>query len=388
MAASLQWTVNALRRLKEEGLERRLRVLPNTGGRLAVDGQALLNFASNDYLDLSHHPALLDAARQALDTYGTGATASRLMCGHLACHEALEQALASFKGYEAALVFGSGYMANVGMIPALVERGDWIVADRLAHASILDGAILSRAELRRFHHNDPAHLEQLLKQRPTSSRCLVVTESVFSMDGDLAPLKTIADVCERYGAMFLVDEAHATGVFGPCGEGVVSSQGLQAAVPLVMGTFSKAMGGYGGFTTCSSFVKPWFVNRARSFIFSTGLPPAVIGTAQGALDYLRHHPGLGVELLERAARFRQRLVTAGFDVGTSASQIVPLRVGDAIQATALSDALRQQGILAPAIRPPTVRPGTSRLRFSVTLAHTDGDLDRVVDALVSLRSGA
>ena len=351
--------------------------------RAVAPERALFNFSSNDYLDLAHHPGVIAAAGRALREFGAGATASRLVAGTLPLHEELEARLAKLKGYPAGLVFGSGYLTNLGVIPALVGRDDAIYADRLAHASLMDAAILSRAELHRFRHNDAGHLEELLKKNTGAGRKLVVTESVFSMAGDVAPLPDIAAVAERHGALLLVDEAHATGVFGPGGSGLIREHRLESTVNLSMGTLSKALGGYGGFVACSEKLRALLINRARAFIFTTAPPPAVLGAALGALDVLEKHPDIGAELLHRAALFRKKLQSAGLDTMQSASQIIPLFVGDNARALALAGRLREQGLLVVAIRPPTVPEGTARLRLSVTLAHTAADLARAAAIIVA-----
>lgn len=362
-----------LQRLETEGLRRHARPAPATGGVLHVDGHRVLNFSSNDYLDLAHDPSVLAAARLALSDYGAGSTASRLVTGTLPLHEQLEQRLATHKGYPAALLFGSGYLANAGAIASLVGRGDTIYADRLSHASIIDAATLSRARLRRFRHNDPEHLETLLEGH-TTGRALVATESVFSMDGDLAPLEELVEVAEKHGAIVLIDEAHATGVFGPEGSGCIRQHGLQERVHVAVGTLGKALGGYGGYTATSEALRAWFVQKARGFIYSTAPPPSVAGTALGALDALSDRPHGGETLLQRAALFREQLRKHDLDVMDSNSQIIPVRVGPNEKTLRLAERLREQDILAIAIRPPTVPAGSARLRLSVTLAHTEEDL--------------
>jgi 8-amino-7-oxononanoate synthase len=349
---------------------------------IRIGDRNCLNFSSNDYLNLSNDPDVKAVANRFLNEFGCGAGASRLVTGTLSCHTKLEERLASLKGYPAALVFGSGYLANLGTIPALVESHDFVFADRLAHASILDGVILSRAKLHRFNHNDASHLEQLLAKAPSSGRRLVVTESVFSMDGDLAPLKDIASVAERYDAMLMVDEAHATGVFGPGGGGLVRELKLESLVNVSMATLSKALGSYGGVVACSATMRESLINLARAFIYSTALPPAAVGAALGALDVMEAKPGLGADLLDRATLFRNQLRSANLNVGSSASQIIPVIVGDSGKALALSQRLRNEGIIAVAIRPPTVPRGTARLRFSVTLAHSNEDLKMAADTVI------
>jgi len=349
--------------------------------RAVATPPGLLNFSSNDYLDLARHPDVVAAAERALRTAGAGATASRLVSGTLPLHEELEARLARLKGYPAALLFGSGYLANLGILGALLGRGDAVFADRLAHASLMDAAVLCRAELHRFRHNDPQHLDELLQKNAGTGRKLVVTESVFSMDGDVAPLPELAAVAQRHGALLLVDEAHATGVFGPGGSGLVREHKLEAVVNLSMGTLSKALGGYGGFVACSTAMRALLVNRARAFIYTTAPPPAAAGAALGALDLLDQNPGWGAELLRRAGAFRDQLRAAGLDVMRSACQIIPIQVGANARALAAAGQLRAAGLLAIAIRPPTVPEGTARLRLSVTRAHSESDLARAADII-------
>ena len=376
------WIDKNLTELRETDTERHLRAYPQTGGKLVIDGQRFLNFSSNDYLNLVHHPDVLMASQNAISHYGAGSTASRLVTGTTTLHEELERALAQHKGYSESLLFGSGFLANVGTIPALVEREDMVFADKLVHASIVDGIVLSRAKLQRFEHNNVEHLEELLQKAPANKKKLVVTESVFSMDGDLAPLKEIATVAEKYGAMLMIDEAHATGVFGPNGSGLIAEHGLQEQVNCSMFTLSKALGGYGGAVACSALMKQWLVNRARAFIYTTSLPPAVVGAALGSLIVLKNQTNLGHELLRRAALFRNLLQDAGLNTLQSASPIIPIHVGENAKALAFSKRLRDEHILAVAIRPPTVPTNTARLRLSVTLAHEETDLREAAKTII------
>ena len=377
MRVTETWIDQELGGLRAEGLERALVAYQNTGVEVRAGSQALLNFSSNDYLGLARNPVVLAAVEAAVQRYGAGTTASRLVTGTLACHEELEQQLAALKGYPAALVFGSGYVANVGMICALVGRDDHIFIDRLAHASLVDAAVLSRAKVHRFHHNDPEDLRRVIHRCAATGRRLMVTESVFSMDGDVAPLKVLTALAAEAGIMVLVDEAHATGVFGPDGAGVVRQAGVESRVNCSMGTLSKALGGYGGFVACSGEMRRWLIHKARSFIYSTALPPAMVGAALGALRCLHDNPGMGRQLLERAALFRARLRELGLNTGSSESQIIPVMVGDNACAVRLHRRLVEQGILAVAIRPPTVPHGTARLRLSVSLEHSPQVLERV-----------
>jgi len=376
------WVEAGLRELRSMGLDRTLRKFQAVGGKFHDEAGKTINFSSNDYLGFVHNEKIIAAGGAALKAYGASAASSRLVSGTLPCHSDLEQHLARFKGYPAALVFGSGYLTNLGIIPALVGRGDVILADRLAHASMIDGAILSRADLKRFQHNDPDHLAKLLEGEKDAKRRLVVTESVFSMDGDLAPLKEIASVCSKYNALLLVDEAHATGIFGANGAGRVRELQLENQVDISMGTLSKALGTYGGFVACSAQLRDWFINRARSFIYSTALPPTIARAADEALSILEDNPDLGRELLKRSGLFRRRLQEAGFDTGQSACQIIPLIVGKNTKALALAERLRDKRILAVAIRPPTVPEGTARLRLSVTLDHSQADLEQAADQII------
>ncbi len=377
------WMQPILDEAKFHGLERTARAYPEGGGKIKIDGKEVLNFSSNDYLDLAHHRHVMDCSREALDRYGIGSTASRLVTGTLPIHEELEARLAKEKGYPAALVFGSGYMANAGTIPVLVGRDDTVFADKLVHASMIDACKLSGAKLVRFAHNDVQALGKRLEQFPAAgSRQLIITESVFSMDGDIAPLKEIAALAEKHGAMLMVDEAHASGTFGPNGAGLIREHGLEDSVTVSMGTMSKAFAGYGGFVACSSTLRKLLVNSARAFIYTTAPPPAVIGAALGIMDVLEASPRLGAILQANADYFRSLLHAAELDTMQSASQIIPIAIGDNEKAVAVSKKLRDQGIIAAAIRPPTVPAGSARLRLSVTLAHHVDDLERAAKLII------
>jgi 8-amino-7-oxononanoate synthase len=367
------WLHHSLAELREQHLERTIATFPAAGAHVRRDGREVLNFSSNDYLDLARHPQVLQAAADALQRYGAGATSSRLVTGSLALHDELESELARFKGYPCALVFGSGYMANAGVITALVGRGDLVAVDRLVHASVVDAAQLSRARLARFRHNDAGHLRDLLDEMPARRR-LVVTESVFSMDGDVSPLREIVLAAREKQAMVMVDEAHATGIQGPGGAGLISSLGLQADVDISMGTLSKSFGSYGGYVAVPELLRRWLVTRARALIYTTAPPPPSIGAALGALRVLRQQPGLGAGLLARAATFRKALQDAGLNVGNSQSQIIPVMIGEASAAIQVARRLECEGILALPMREPTVPRGTARLRLSVTLGHAPDEL--------------
>ena len=377
------WIQPILAEAKLQGLERNVRVYPEAGGKIKIDGKEVLNFSSNDYLDLAQHRHVMDCAREALDQYGIGSTASRLVTGTLPIHEKLEARIAKEKGFESALVFGSGYMANAGTIPVLAGKGDLIFADKFVHASMIDACKLSGAKLVRFAHNNVQALENRLKQFPAKdNRRLIITESVFSMDGDIAPLTDITALAKKHSAMLMVDEAHSTGTFGPHGAGLVRELELEGSVTVSMGTMSKAMAGYGGFVACSEKLRNLLVHSSRAFIYTTAPPPAVIGAALGIMDVLEASPRLGNILQANADYFRSLLHAAGLDTLQSRSQIIPIVIGDNEKAVAVSQTLREEGIIAAAIRPPTVPSGSARLRLSVTLAHHVDDLERAANLIV------
>lgn len=359
-------------RLERDGLRRDLRMLPAVGGVIATQEGRFLNFSSNDYLDLATDSRVIRAAQQAAAAFGCGATASRLMSGHLVLHEMLEQGLAELTDQEAALVFPSGYQANVAALGTLAGRGDHIFSDRLNHASLIDGARLSRATIHVYAHKDVEHLEALLRDAPAAGRRIIVTDSVFSMDGDVAPVEALAAAARRHGAMLYVDEAHALGIFGD-GGGICRARGVRPEA--LSGTMSKALGSAGGFVAGTRALRDLLVNRARGFIYSTGLAPACAGGALAAVELLRAAPDYGAALPRRAARFQQLLVEEGLAEGAAPeTQILQLPVGDNRRAVALAERLRADMVLATAVRPPTVPPGTARLRLSVTLAHSEEDL--------------
>lgn len=378
----MDWIYKQLEERAAQNLLRDPRAFETSGSHVNIDGKTCINLSSNDYLNLAHHEALKSKAVEYTQLYGTGATSSRLICGTQKCHIKLEQKLASFKNYPESLIFGSGYLANIGIIPALAAQGDLIIADKLAHACMIDGAQLSGAKLLRFKHNDLTHLKTLLQKTSEYRQTFILTESVFSMDGDLAPLKEIGELAKSYHAIFIVDEAHAMGVFGPSGAGVTRMEGIQDHVHIAMGTLSKALGGYGGFVSCSRELRSYFVNMARSFIYSTGLPPAAMGSSLAAIEWLEANPNAGKTLLSKAERFRNKLQVAGLDTGASASQIVPIIIGDNKRTLDIADDLKAKGVLALAIRPPTVPSGTARLRCSITLGHSEEELKWAAEEII------
>ena len=379
-----------LKQRYQAGLLRELTPLRRLGhGRLrpadGAENKELIDFSSNDYLALSEHPLVIEAGRRWLEELGAGAGAARLMSGSLELHHWLEEETARFKCTEAALLFGSGYLANIGVIPALAGRGDAVFTDRLNHASIYDGCRLSGAAIIRFRHNDADHLETLLKKkRGGFRRALLVVESIYSMDGDRCPLPAMASLRNRYDCLLMVDEAHATGLFGPTGSGVIEEDGVSAAVDIAMGTFGKALGSYGAYVAAGREMISFLVNRARSFIYSTALPPAIVGASLAAITLIREEPGLRRELHHKAALFKKLLKSAGLNMDLGPSQIVPILIGNGNKAMAMAGQLRKNGIYATAVRPPTVPEGTARLRFSITRHHRAEDLEEAAARLLEL----
>ena len=372
-----------LEEVRAAGLFRQLRVIDSAAGpRVALDGREVLLLCSNDYLGLAGHPDLRAAAARAAERWGAGAGASPLVSGHTALHARLEEELAAFKGSEACLLFGSGFLANTGVIAALAGRGDVVLSDALNHASIVDGCRLARAETVVYPHADLGALEAALARAP-DGRAVIATDAVFSMDGDLAPLEGIVALARRHGARVVVDEAHATGVVGPGGRGLVAALGLEREVDVVVGTLGKALGSYGAFVCCDTTIADFLVNRARTLIFSTALPPPAVGAALEALRLLRSEPGLVARAQGNARVLRAELAGHGFAVEPGAMPIVPLVAGAPEAATALCEASLRRGAFAQAIRPPTVPEGSSRLRIVSTAAHSEADLREAADAFAA-----
>lgn len=379
---ALDWIDQELANLAQSGLLRELSThVGAQQAHLEIDGRELVNFGSNDYLGLAADSRLAAAAIAAARREGTGAGSSPLVTGHAAAHQELETALAAFEGTERALVFASGYAANIGAISALAGSGDAVYSDQKNHASMIDGCRLSRADVHIYPHRDAGALAAQLTRSRTYRRRLIVTESVYSMDGDLAPLEDLADLAERFDCMLLVDEAHATGVFGRSGRGLAEHLGVEERIHIRIGTLSKALGAAGGFVCGSAQLVEWLINRARPYIFSTALPPATCSAAEAALRLVAEGGVDREKLLHRADTLRQRLRNQGWEVGNSASQIVPVFVGEAERATELSGQLRDAGLLVPAIRPPSVPPGEALLRISLTVGHAQESIDRLVTAL-------
>jgi 8-amino-7-oxononanoate synthase len=382
----LAWIDEELAALEARDLRRHLETRGGPQGpRLAIGVREYLNFGSNDYLSLAADPRLAEAAARAAHEEGWGAGASPLVTGHSSSHQRLEERLAEFEGTEAALIFSSGYAANAGTLAALVGQGDAVFTDRKNHASLLDGCRLSRADVRTYPHGDWQGLADLLA-RDRHRRRLIVTDGLFSMDGDLAPLAELADLAERHGAMLMVDEAHATGVFGPGARGAAEHLRVDHRVHVRVGTLSKALGCAGGFVAGSRSLVEWLVNRARPYVFSTAGPAANSAAAVAALDIVRDEPQRRTQLLARAAEMRGRLAGQGWNLGNSSSHIIPVLVGDASLALQLATRLRDQGLLVPGIRPPTVPEGEACLRISLTSGHDDEMIAALLAALELLRN--
>lgn len=347
--------------------------------------RTLLNFGSNDYLDLAADPRLQQAATEAIGREGWGSGASPLITGRGAKQAELESVLAEFEGTEAALTFASGFAANAGVIDAVTDRGDVILSDEKNHASIIDGTRLSKATARIFPHRDLDYLENLLKQCGSFRRRLIVTDSLFSMDGTIAPLAEMADLAEKYDAMLMVDEAHATGVFGEQGRGLCEQMGIEDRVSIRVGTFSKALGGHGGFVAGRQILIDWLINRCRSYIFSTAPPSANAAAMLAALRIVQQEPERRRDLLAKAAHLQIRLRELGWSLGESDSQIIPIIVGSENRAMTLSAKLYDLGILVPGIRPPSVPEGECLLRISLSCGHMQQHLDTLVEGLKQLQ---
>jgi 8-amino-7-oxononanoate synthase len=383
MSDPLQWINQELVLLEESTLRRKLamRTGPQMGHLIELDGRQLVNFGSNDYLGLAADPRLLQAALNAMQHSGWGSGASPLVTGRGQWHAELEQQLATFEGTEAALLFPTGYAANVGTIAALVEKEDAIYSDAKNHASIIDGCRLSGATIHVYPHNDMDALSGLLKMDEFRRR-LIVSDSLFSMDGDIAPVGDLARLAREYGAMLLVDEAHATGVFGDRGRGIGELLSAEDGIHVRVGTLSKALGSQGGFVAGSRKLIEYLVNSARPYIFSTAGAEALAGAALEALRIVEQEPDRRQTLQQRSEHLRERLWRDGWWLGSTQSQIVPIVVGEPAEALRMSAGLRQQGFFAPAIRPPSVPEGEALLRISVTIQHDEATLDRLADALL------
>lgn len=370
-----------------QGLLRRRRTLDSPQSpHVVVDGKPYLSFCSNDYLGLANHPQLVSALQQGAQQYGAGSGAAHLVSGHSRAHEELEQALAAFVGKPAALLFSTGYMANLGTVQALVGRGDTVFADRLNHASLNDAMLLSRAETQRYRHNDMAHLAQLLEQT-TSGRKLIVTDAVFSMDGDIAPLAELLALCERFDAWLLVDDAHGFGVLGERGAGALAHCAIASPRIVYMATLGKAAGVSGAFVAAEQVVIDTLINQARCYVYTTASPPALACATLASLKIIERGDASRAHLRQLIAQLRSGLAGLPWQLMPSDTAIQPLLVGENQAALDLSDALRERGIWVAAIRPPTVPQGTARLRITLSAAHTAADVTRLTEVLHELAQG-
>jgi 8-amino-7-oxononanoate synthase len=375
---------NELNERATQGLLRRRRSLATPQGvRITVDGKAYLSFCSNDYLGLANHPQLIAALQQGAQQFGVGSGASHLVSGHFDAHQSLEQTLADFVGKPAALTFSTGYMANLGVVQALVGRGDIVFADKLNHASLNDAMLLSRAEVKRYRHNDMAHLAQLLSASK-SGRKLIITDAVFSMDGDIAPVAELLALCEQYDAWLLVDDAHGFGVLGEQGKGVMSHFKLDSPRIIYMATLGKAAGVSGAFIAAEAVVIDTLLQNARSYIYTTASPPALSVALLASLQLLREENWRRERLQQLITQLRDGMRGLPWALLESSTPIQPLLVGGNEAALALSDSLRARGIWVPAIRPPTVPQGTARLRITLSAAHEKKDVDELIGALHEL----
>jgi glycine C-acetyltransferase len=383
---TVQTFADELSALRAEGLYRSMRVITGAQrSRVELDGKEVLLLCSNNYLGLADHPALKRAAVEGA-AFGTGSGASRLVSGTMELHDRLEARIACFKGTERALLFNSGYAANTGIISALVGRGDAIFSDRLNHASIVDGAQLSRAGFYRYPHRDMAVLERMLEERGGKGRRLIVTDGVFSMDGDMAPLERLVQLAKRHNALLMVDDAHGSGVLGESGRGSAELCGVMDGIDIHMGTLGKGFGSFGAYAAASGEICDYLVNKARSFIFSTSLPPAVLAASLAAIDLVDSPEGaqLRDRLAANVTHFKKRLTAAGFQTMGSETQIVPIFVGPAKATMEYSRQLLEQGLFVQGIRPPTVPAGSCRLRCTIMATHMEEELEQAVDTITSV----
>jgi glycine C-acetyltransferase/8-amino-7-oxononanoate synthase len=368
----MQTLTEELKKIKEQSLYRSLK---------QIDEKKHIVFCSNDYLGLSQHPKIKETAAQITQEFGTGAGASRLISGNHLLYSQLEAKIASFKQREAALVFPTGYMANLGALNSLLDGRDTVIMDRLNHASLVDAARLSKAKLQVYPHKDMTALEKVLKRSQKFVKRLVVTDSVFSMDGDIAPLPRIVKLAKKYNALTMIDEAHATGVLGKTGRGAEEHFEIVGQIDIVMGTLSKAIGSLGGFVAGSTELIDYLINKARSFIYTTGLPPAVCAASLTAFEIIENQPALRRKLWQNVSYLKGKLTQMGFNLMGSETQIIPIFVGDSETTIRMAEFLFEHGIFVSGIRPPTVPKGQSRLRISVSAQHTKENLDELIEVL-------
>jgi len=368
-------------KLQDQKFRRTLKVVSGAqGAHIIFENKEVINFCSNNYLGLADDPRLVEAAKRSLDAEGLGAGGARLICGNMQSHALLEKKIASFKRTESCLVFNTGYMANVGILSALCDREDIIFSDRLNHASIVDGILLSRSVCRRYPHCDMKALEALLKESQGYKKRLIVTDSVFSMNGDLAPLKEIVSLAKKYDAMVMVDEAHSFGILGPQGRGLVAELGLEEEIDVQMGTLSKAAGSFGAYCCGPKALTDFLLNKARSFIYTTAMPPSISAASIAAIGIIENEPKRREDLLRNTVLMKEGLQGMGFDTMGSKTPIIPVLLKDASAAVLFSQKLLAKGILAQAIRPPTVPENTARLRVTVMATHSIDDIKKALEA--------
>lgn len=377
----MNYLTTELRDIKESGHYRQLTWLEGPqAARTIIGGRSCILMASNNYLGLTEHPDVKKAAVQAIARWGTGAGGSRLVTGNYGLYRELEEKIIQFKNTKEAIVFNSGYMANLGTISSLAGQGDAVISDELNHASIIDGCRLSGARVAIYKHKNMDRLEEVLKETRNCRRRLIITDGVFSMDGDLAPLPEIVELAKEYDALVMVDDAHATGVFGSRGAGTVEHFNLEGRVAVQMGTLSKALASSGAYVTGEKELIDYLRNKARTFIFSTGLPPAAVGAAIAAIDVVMKEPEMRMKLRENAGFLYNGLTRMGFRIPISESQIIPVFTGDESRTMLMARMLLKYGIYITGIRPPSVPPGTCRLRVTVMATHTREDLEQALDA--------
>lgn len=371
-----------IKNLETRHLRRQLRIMESPSDTtITIEGRRFISMASNNYLGLANHPGVKLAAIEAIEQWGVGTGAARLISGTMTPHHQLERDLARFKQVEAALTFGTGYTTNLGLIPALIDENGLILADRYCHASLIEACRLAKATLRVFHHNDAGHLEKLLKKREKAKPTLVVTEGVFSMDGDLAPLPDLLTLCRQHDATLVIDDAHGTGVMGKNGQGTIEHCGVNPRDVIQMGTLSKAIGTGGGYVAGTAALKDYLINTAKAFIYTTAQPPAIAAAASAAIRIIQNEPARRERLRTNRNALHAALTGLGFQLTETQSPILPIIVKSPERAMEMSQALYKAGIYVPAIRPPTVPKHSSRLRLTVSSEHTEEQLDNVVTSL-------
>ncbi len=376
----MEWLNAEIESLKKKGLFREMVCVDGMQGPVvSAEGRELLLFSSNNYLGLASHPEVIQAQTDAVKKYGTGACASRLISGNMHLHEKLEKRIAEFKNTESAIVFPTGYMANLGVISALMSGDDLVLCDKLNHASIIDGIKLSGAKLRVYPHKNLDRLDSILKKSKSLKKKLIVSDGVFSMDGDIAPVRELIRIAKKYGAMLMIDDAHATGVLGSHGRGSCEYHGYKEGVDINMGTLSKALGNLGGFIAGKRSLIEYIRNKARSFIYTTALPPAILGGSVKAVDIAERGMALRKKLWSNVKNLKEGLISLGFNIMGSQTQIIPVWLGNAEKTMMTSKFLLREGILAPGIRPPTVAKTGCRIRLSVMATHKDEHIRRLID---------